>query len=83
MHDSAFDGSSPRDCDVLFKQWRIISKVLLFTLHSRERNFLDTLSMGVLFAIEAFVEYPLNYPCSAFVLHCECNVISSVEFSDS
>ena len=26
VHDSAPDGSGPRDCVVLFKKWRIISK---------------------------------------------------------
>ena len=57
VRDSAPDGSSPRDCTILFKQWRIISKVLLFTLYSCERIFLATLPMGVLFVIEAFIDY--------------------------
>ena len=30
VRDSAPDGSSPRDCAVLFEQWRIISKSFAF-----------------------------------------------------
>ena len=37
--DSAPDGSSPQDYALLFKQWRTISKLLLFTLHSCETIF--------------------------------------------
>ena len=40
VRGSAPDGSSPRDCAVLFKQWRIISKSLHYSPVSclREKN---------------------------------------------